>query len=439
MALFKHPAGDDLLRDFKKKDRYRLLGSLKKGPVAEYWRAFDNDLGRIVCVKNLCREYCSDPAKLRSFVNETKLLSYLDHPGIVTIYDTFFNDLNEPCYTLRLLEGTYLGGELKSKSRGQLLTIFAKLCETLAYVHDKGVVHLGIRPDNIMVGQYGEVLLMEWATARLFDPLPYKEYLQLVVDAPPPPIDDSDAEEVPVSVYMSPEQTQGTSTTLSPSSDIFSLGVILYQMMTGYVPFGGDTAEKLVSQIRSSMPPALHEVNPEIPWNLAQICARMLEKDPFQRYHSFHEVLRDIDKFQNSGQAFSTAKYNAGDIIFHEGDPGEYAFTVLSGRVEVTKNIDGKQTVLAILGKDQIVGELAIFAGQPRTATVHALDPNTVIRVMERNDVTVELQKLSPWVGKMIVGLSERFIHLNDLIVEINRKITPDPPGGAHGSGQDKR
>jgi serine/threonine-protein kinase len=422
-ALFKQTVGENLLKGFKRKDRYRILGCLKKGTIADFWSAFDNDLCRIVILKNLKNEFLNNLQTVRAFINETKLISYLDHPGITTIYDTFINDQGEPCYAMKMLDGAYLSEDMKLKSRGQLLSIFGKLCETLAHVHDKGVIHLGIRPDNIMIGLYGEVQILDWSCAKLYNPKPYCEFLKLVVDPPPAPIDDGDAQKVSLSAYTAPELTQDTPDALEPSSDIFSLGIILYQMMTGHVPFTASTPEELAMQIRTLVPPAMHQLNPEIPWKLAQICARMIEKDPFARYHGFHDVLLDLDRFQNSGQAFSISVYNAGDIIFREGEQGNYAFTVMSGQVEVSKNIDGVQTVLAILGKDEIVGELAIFAGQPRTATVRALESNTVIRVMDGENVEQELQKLSPWVGKMITGLSQRFINLNDQIVEINRKI----------------
>jgi CRP-like cAMP-binding protein len=146
----------------------------------------------------------------------------------------------------------------------------------------------------------------------------------------------------------------------------------------------------------------------------------MLQKDPGVRYGSFKDILEDISEFCNSGQAFSTRTYKPGEILFREGDAGDFAFEILLGAVEVIKSVEGKEKVLARLKKGEIVGELAIFAGQPRTATVRAVEP-TAIRVMDKASVEKELDKLSPWVGKMITSLSNRFIEINEKLAQIQK------------------
>jgi CRP-like cAMP-binding protein len=111
-------------------------------------------------------------------------------------------------------------------------------------------------------------------------------------------------------------------------------------------------------------------------------------------------------------------RFNAGDVIINEGEPGTFAFTVLNGSVEISRFINGERKILARLGRNEIVGELAIFTKEPRTATVTAFENGTVIRVMDYESVEQEMQKLSPWVQNMITGLSRRFIKLNDFLVQ---------------------
>lgn len=401
------------------KDRYRIIGLLGRGTFSDVFNCFDTSLNRIVAIKQLRHEYLKDDLKKNMFLNETKLISYLDHPGVVTLYDSFISKEGLLSYTMKLNKGYTLREELASKTRGQMLGIFIKLCETLAYAHDRGVIHLDLNPDNIMLGQYGEVVITDWGNAILYDDRPYMEYLKLIRDAPAPPFDITSNHLSENSCYLSPEQIAGDNKeSLSPSTDIFSMGVILFEMITGRRPFEAENEEELHNKILNDRAPLLKEVQSDLPNMLSLICAKMLEKDPFRRYHSFHDVLIDMDRFQNSGQGFSMMKFNAGDIIINEGEPGSFAFIVLNGSVEVSKFINGERRILARLGRNEIVGELAIFTKEPRTATVTASENGTVIRIMDYESVEQELQKLSPWVQNMITGLSKRFIKLNDFLVQ---------------------
>jgi serine/threonine protein kinase len=216
---------------------------------------------------------------------------------------------------------------------------------------------------------------------------------------------------------MSPEQFRKNREELTPASDVFSAGTILYQMLTGLHPFEGADLPSVMNKVIGHIPPPVHELNPNIPRRLSQICEKMLEKETQNRYQDCHELKNVLELFMDSGQAFVRRTFKPDEIIFKEGAPGEYAFMIESGRVEITKRHDGVDRVLAVLEKNQIVGELAIFSRLPRTATARALDP-TCIRVMNREDVEKELEKLSPWVEGMITGLAHRFIGLNQKLLD---------------------
>jgi serine/threonine-protein kinase len=273
-----------------------------------------------------------------------------------------------------------------------------------------------------MVGRYGEVMIMDWGNAFLYNPAPYRAYLEGVAEGLS--LEEFEPQErgvvVGTPLYMSPEQTCSRRSSLRPSSDIFSLGIVLYEMITGAVPFTAETFPELAQRIRDENPTPLHEVCPEVPKRLSNICSTMLQKDPINRYGSFQEVLADIADYRNSGQAFSSRSYHPGEIIFKEGDDGEYAFTVLSGKVEISKKSDARDVVLAQLGKGETVGELSIISKIPRTATARAVEATT-IRVMGRPEVEAELEKLSPWVGDMIAALCRRFVAQNDRIVNLDK------------------
>jgi eukaryotic-like serine/threonine-protein kinase len=414
--------------------RYRHLAPLGEGGLAQVNCVFDTLLNRIIAVKELKPESRKNKYLLQAFINEAKLMGYLDHPGVVPVFDTFQSIENGPTYTMKLISGMKLDAlmEKRTDSAGTPLPltafydIFEKLCYTLAYVHDKGVIHLDLKPDNIMIGQYGEVMVADWGNARLYDPAPYQEYLRRYMPDTGMAQFEKEDENIILGTprYMSPEQTSTTRAMLRPASDIFSTGLMLYEMLAGAYPYTAQTAEELAGQIRKFTPPPVHEANPEVPRRLSQICQRMMERKAENRYQTFHDVLRALAEFRNSGQAFPVRLCTAGEIIFNEGEDGTYAFSIISGKVEIFKTIKGLKTSLAVLGNNEVVGELAIITKQPRSATAQAIEP-TVIRIMSHELVEKELEKLSPWVGGMITGLCGRLIDTNNKLVSSRE---PDRP-----------
>lgn len=424
----RKPSVEKLLAPLRKGTRYHAVGPVGEGGLARVSSSFDTYLNRVVAVKELKPASIDNPDLLRAFLTEVKLIGYLDHPGVVPVFDTFLLDRGKPCYTMPLLDGRTGEEQFDGppNSLGETvdrLNVLAKLFETLAYVHDKGVIHLDIKPENIMVGRYGQVMLMDWGNARIHDPGPYREYLTRYTDGSRVAWFEEETEGMILGTpaYMSPEQTGSPRSTLTPASDVFSTGIVLYEWLTGEHPFAGESHEEVIGRIVEHTPPPMHEINPELPKRLSQIAARMLAKERSSRYPDFHAVLEDLHELQRSGEAFDTRTFEPGQLIFSEGEPGEYAFTVLAGRVEVYKTVGGKKRVLATLGPNEIVGELAIFSDVPRTATVRAVEPTT-IRVMGRSDIKKELDKLSPWVGEMITGLCGRFIDLSERLVEARRQ-----------------
>jgi CRP-like cAMP-binding protein len=121
--------------------------------------------------------------------------------------------------------------------------------------------------------------------------------------------------------------------------------------------------------------------------------------------------------YRGVGEGFPTRSCESGEVIFNEGDPGEYAFMIMSGQVEILKQVGGVPKVIATLGAGQVVGELAIIGKHPRTAGARALGP-TKVRLLSKGDIERELEKLSPWVSTMITGLSTRFVELRDRLLE---------------------
>jgi eukaryotic-like serine/threonine-protein kinase len=408
------------------KERYKLLTLLGEGGFAQVRSCFDTSLNRVIALKELKPACSENPDLLNAFINEAKLVSFLDHPGIVSVFDTFTSDNGKPCYTMQLVEGRTLSSLLSDPVTERptaipftrALDIFSKMCETLAYAHDRGVIHLDLKPDNIMVGRYGEVLIMDWGSAKIYDTRPYEEYLNRFTNETErlSPGRENESFVLGTPYYMAPEQFTLRRSQCTPAADVFAAGIILYQMLTGIHPFIASDLTDIRRAVETFDPQPVYEINADIPRRLCQICERTLEKSVVNRYKNCHELVDDIRLCHDSCEAFVGKSYNAGDVIFREGDIGEYAFIIVSGKVEISKIHEAVPKVLATLGKNEIVGELAIFSKQPRSATARAMEP-TVIRIMNKVDVDRELDKLSPWVGRMITGLSTRFIGMNERLL----------------------
>jgi len=414
------------VEEYNVKERYQKLYDIGKGGLAHVSCAFDRNLNRIVALKQLKKEHKENPVFIDLFLNEAKLLSYLSHPGIIAVYDRFTDKADNLYYSMKIIDGDSLKDYIdksvdenfsKTFSLSKMINILTSLCETMAYVHDRGVVHLDLKPSNIMIGEYGEVMIVDWGAALLYDHKPYKDNLEKYFDEVYLSTFYKDEEYVSMGspLYVSPEQTDMPRRLLRPTSDIFSMGTILYQMATGKLPFTGDSNKEIFEQIRSHDPESLPVLNPEIPPRLSEICLKMLQKKRHLRYADFHEVLKDLHDFQSSVQSRPIHTYETDEIIFKEGDTGDYAFIILSGQVEISRSVDNKSTVLNTVDKGDIVGELALFTKETRTATVKALEPTTV-RIMREEDVDAELDKLNPMVEKMITSLADRFIHLENKI-----------------------
>lgn len=417
-----------LLRTEGEDERYRYLTTLGEGSFGTVHRCFDSYLNRVTARKSLLDISRAESAHLQALIREARLISYLEHPGVISIYDGLLGDDGLFCYTMKEIEGQSLEDLLNSYEDreqpfplSQCVNIFTKICETLDYVHDKGVIHLDLKPQNIMIGTYGEVSIVDWGTARLYDPKKYLAYLEpFGVEQGQLSMNPQSEKVEGTPPYMSPEQLQRQNPNLGPGSDIFSAGVVLYLMLSGRFPFSIQDLGTYFQELLNKTPELLHQQRGDIPLRLSQICAKMLEKEPSQRYQSFHEILEDLQDYSNAGQSFDLRTYPPNTVIFEMGAQGEYAFQILEGVVEIYVDIDGKPKVVATRGQGEVVGELAVLFKGRRTASVRTLT-KTVVKIMTEETIEEELEKLDPWIGQMLLSLSKKVLEYHEATVEAER------------------
>ncbi|MBL8862537.1 MAG: protein kinase [Planctomycetes bacterium] len=252
---------------------YQLLGEIARGGMGVVLKGHDTDLGRDVAVKVLDPELAKRPEVVQRFVEEAQVGGQLQHPGIVPVYELGLMSDDRPYFTMKLIKGRTLAALLQQRkspaeNRGRMLAIFESVCQTMAYAHSKGVLHRDLKPANIMVGAFGEVQVVDWGLAKVLrrggvaDERRAKESLHSVIATVRSGPGSSGSDSLVGSVmgtpaYMAPEQAQGEVEQLDERADVFSLGAILCEILTGRPPYEEREGEPIVAQAaRAKLEPA---------------------------------------------------------------------------------------------------------------------------------------------------------------------------------------
>jgi serine/threonine protein kinase len=283
---------------------YEVLGKLGEGGMGVVYLARDTHLDRPVAIKVLRPEMVGSSDRKRRFVLEAHAASALNHPNIITVHDIASDD-GLDFIVMEYVEGRTLDELISRKGMRlePLLKIAVQVADALAAAHGRGIVHRDLKPANIMIAAGGLVKVLDFGLAKLTEPVPQ----QLDVTCTQRPESD-EGTIAGTAAYMSPEQADGNK--LDARSDIFSFGVMLYEMATGQQPFHADTRMKTLSAVLTSeAPPAA-----DIPHDLERIIARCLRKDPARRFQHMDDIaiaLRDLKEESDSGKLSAAAPSTA--------------------------------------------------------------------------------------------------------------------------------
>jgi formylglycine-generating enzyme required for sulfatase activity len=302
--------------------RYTLQRELGRGGMGVVYAAWDGDLRRTVAMKVLRDEglglgavaHFARARRLARFLAEAQITGQLDHPGIVPVYDVGLDGQGRVFFTMPLVLGRELREVLQLAvkgsegwSRERALGVFVKVCEALAFAHAKGVVHRDLKPSNVMVGAFGEAYVMDWGLARLSAaPEPEERGPSELVRTD---LDVGSANELATRdgavlgtpAYMAPEQARGRTSAVGPHSDIYSLGAMLYHLLSGSMPYVDSTerlsAHALIAARLAGPPTPLERLAAKTPPELIAICAKAMADEPTQRYATALELAADLEAY----------------------------------------------------------------------------------------------------------------------------------------------
>jgi serine/threonine-protein kinase len=352
------------------------------------------------------------------FLREARLTGLLDHPHIVPIYDIGERDADHLYFAMKLVEGQTLGDVIRQLPRGPLdtatlyglLDVVTKVCDALAFAHSRGVLHCDIKPANIMVGEFGQVYVMDWGIARLLasDASPGSGQ---ALDGPPA-VEGSatDNSVIGTPCYMSPEQARGDRARLDERSDVFLLGAVLYELLTRRPPYASADRTETLSLAACGAFPAPRKIAKDgaVPPELERIILRAMAKSPVDRYESVALLREDLVRFMRGGGDFPRKSFAAGEAIVREGEQGDAAFILVTGRCEVQKETPAGTETLQEIGPGAVFGEMSILTEGPRTATEIADEPTTVL-IVTAAILEEEMQALKPWMATLLRSLASRF------------------------------
>ena len=401
--------------------RIKKLSTIDEGGMGIISLVKDQNLNRIMVEKRILTPRTTDPTLRVLLIEEAQITAQLDHPNITPVHELGIEKDGALFFTMKFVEGRTLENMLEKTGPSlrngevlfELLQIFTKVLDAIAFAHSKGVLHRDLKPANVMVGSFGQVYVMDWGIAML---KAHNRISQLWDKNPK----HATGYACGTPNYMSPEQAKGQVKTMDQRTDIFALGGILYEILTDFPPYYDDDPDEVFRMAgRGLVVDVRDRTHRPLPDRLCAIAMKALQPGPDHRYQSVAEMKKDVDDFMRSAFIFEQQRFEPGQCIIRQGDPGDTAYIITDGRVRVTRTEDGVPQFVAELATGDVFGEMAVFGNRPRSATVTAVTP-TVLRMVTAQQFKEHLG-LDSWMKVFVKALTDRFAQ-KDLAESFARK-----------------
>lgn len=310
------------------KKRYSVVREIARGGMGKVIEVEDNDLRRSVALKVLRKEMLDRKDLVERFLEEAQITGQLEHPNIVPVHEIGVDGRGNLYFTMKLVEGEDLSSILKRMRKGdpgadkaypvaRLVDIFIKICEGIAFAHSKGVIHRDLKPANVMVGRFGEVQIMDWGVAKIVGRKEDTHDRMVVSDRQQDDANRTMAGSIlGTPSYMSPEQARGEVNYMGPTSDIFSLGVILYELLALKTPWTAQTSAQVLDQVKNFNPEPPSKMSPDrkIPPELEQLALKCIEKMPHKRIQTVQELVDNLRSWQE-GRTLAAVEYSMAQLL----------------------------------------------------------------------------------------------------------------------------
>jgi serine/threonine protein kinase len=412
--------------------KYKIQGELASGGMGAILRVIDQDLQRPMAMKVIKPAFKNDEDTLKDFIREAKITGLLEHPNIIPVHELGLSEETGLFFTMKLARGETLNRILTEIKKGTpqyvekynmfyLLSIFRRICDAISFAHSKGIIHQDIKPHNVIVGQHGEVLVMDWGLARFIgDPEEEQDAFRREILRSISVFSSEKKKVIRGSpAYMAPEQVKGDSSLLDRQTDIFLLGTTLYHIFTLEPPYRGDKIKDVLSKAEhwELIPPQDRNPDRMIPEEICRIIMKAAAWKKEDRYQIVQELIDDVDDVI-AGKWIKQEKktFASGQFLMRQGESAEEAYLITRGRVEVFKETGDFKVTLSTLSQGDIVGEMALITDDKRSASVKALE-NTEVTVLTKQLLAQNLRKLPPYIEKMVATITNRlrtadtFIH----------------------------
>ena len=324
-------------------ERYSLVRLHASGGIGRVWLARDSYLDREIALKELRPERADDSRLWARFLQEAQITGQLEHPGIVPVYELARRpDSKQPFYTMRFVNGRTLNegtskfhakraaGESDSFEFLTLVNAFVTVCNTIAYAHSRGVLHRDLKGQNVILGDFGEVVVLDWGLAKRMDHDEFHEPLTARASGGNgEPNFTLQGQALGTPAYMAPEQAAGRLDEIDCRTDVYGLGAMLYEILTGQPPLTGSDTLEILRKVIEEKPPSPRQHWPELPPALEAVCLRAISKRPGDRYAEAGELAQQVQQWQDeelrkSRHLLQAIVDNSTAIIFVKDTDGRY-------------------------------------------------------------------------------------------------------------------